>query len=90
MSNMNTEIKYPNIIVDLSRVDGNAFSIMGVVTRAMKTNGVPTKEIEAYRTEAMSGSYDNLLATTMRWVSVEFSDENEDDSYEDYDDDDAY
>ena len=89
---MNSTIKYPNIVVDLSTIDGNAFSVMGAVTRAMSRAGVDLDEINQYRREATSGNYDNLLAVTMNWVSIDYSkdglmvDEDYDDL--DYDDDD--
>lgn len=92
MTHMNSTIKYPNIVVDLSTIDGNAFSVMGAVTRAMSRAGVDLDEINQYRREATSGNYDNLLAVTMNWVSIDYSkdglmvDEDYDDL--DYDDDD--
>jgi len=89
---MNTTTKYPDIVVDLSHIDGNAFSIMGAVTREMKRGGVSREEIDAYRKEATSGDYNHLLAVTGNWVSVEIdADEDEDDyDYFDDEDDDAY
>lgn len=64
------QVKYPDIEVELSSQDGNAFAIMGAVTKAMKSHKVPNDEIAAFRQEAMSGDYDNLLRTAMQWVSV--------------------
>jgi len=66
---METTTKYPNIVVDLIGEDGNAFAIMGRVTRAMRNAGLPSEEVEQFRKEAMSGDYDNLLRTVMLWVS---------------------
>ena len=64
------EVKYPGIEVDLTRdCNGNAFSIMGAVTRAMRRAGISKEEQDAFRTEAMSGDYDNFLQTCMRWVN---------------------
>lgn len=63
--------KYPNVTVTLTGTDGNAFSIIGRVGKAMRNAGVPNDEIEAFRAEAMSGDYDNVLQTCMRWVEVE-------------------
>jgi len=40
---------------------GNAFNIMGEVTRAMKKEGKTPEEIEAYTNEAMSSDYSNLV-----------------------------
>lgn len=61
---------YPDIEVRLSGKDGNAFAIMGEVARGLQNGGVPTKEIDRYREESMSGDYDNLLQTAMKWVTV--------------------
>lgn len=62
--------KYPDIHVQLVGMDGNAFAIMGAVSAALRRAGVPSEEIEQYHQESMSGDYDNLLATAMRWVSA--------------------
>jgi hypothetical protein len=63
--------KYPQIKVKLSGQDGNAFFILGVVTRALKNSMVvPADEIQEFLTEAKSGDYHKLLATCMEWVDV--------------------
>lgn len=62
--------KYPDIEVTLTGQDGNAYNIMGLVSRALRNNGVPKKEIDEYHQESMSGDYDNLLRTAMAWVNV--------------------
>ncbi len=62
--------KYPNISVKLIGHDGNAFSILGRMSRHLRQGGVPTDEIVAFQTEAMSGDYNNLLRTCMKWVTV--------------------
>ncbi len=64
------EIKYPDIEVTLVGSDGNAFSIIGAVTKALRRGGVPKEEISLFSTEAMSGDYDKLLQTVMWWVNV--------------------
>lgn len=64
------EPKYPEIEVPLVGQDGNAFMIMGRVSQALRDGGVDKDEIELYRKEATSGDYNNVLTTTMRWVSV--------------------
>lgn len=63
-------MKYPDIEVELSGTDGNAMSIIGRVRREMRVAGVPSDEIEAFSDEAMSGDYDNVLQTCMKWVNV--------------------
>lgn len=67
---MSDDIKYPDINVQLSGEDGNAFAIMGAVTKALRREGVPAEEIARYKEESMSGDYDHLLQTAMRWVNV--------------------
>jgi hypothetical protein len=57
--------------VRLSGEDGNAYSILGRTTAALRAAGVPQEEIDTFFAEATSGDYDHLLQTTMRWVDVE-------------------
>jgi hypothetical protein len=64
------DVKYPDVHVQLTGHDGNAFAIMGAVTGALRTAGVPKEERDAFMTEAMSGDYDNLLRTAIKWVNV--------------------
>ena len=66
-----TTIKYPNVTVQLTGNDGNAFAIMGAVNKALKKAGATEEELKAYYAESTSGDYDNLLRTAMRWVNVE-------------------
>ncbi len=64
-------IKYPTVYVDLYDIDGNAFAIMGAVTKAMRREGISQEERDAYFKEARSGDYNHLLATTAEWVNIE-------------------
>ena len=68
---MNTEIKYPEITVQLSGQNSNAFCILGICQRAMKRAYLPQKEIDQFMKEATSGDYNHLLATVMAWFDVE-------------------
>lgn len=63
-------VKYPNVKVKLSDEDGNAFVIIGRVRRALNRANVAPDEVEKFSEEAMSGDYDHLLQTAMRWVDV--------------------
>lgn len=63
------EAKYPEIEVQLTGTDGNAMSIMAKVGAALRRGGHPG-EVNQFMEEAMSGDYDNVLSTCMRWVSV--------------------
>jgi hypothetical protein len=62
--------RYPEVCVRLVGEDGNAFAIMGRVTREMRRKCVPREERDKFMAEAMSGDYDNLLQTCVRWVTV--------------------
>jgi hypothetical protein len=63
-------VKYPEINIALTEMDGNAFSILSVVIRQLKRAGVDQAERDEYHREATSGGYDHLVMTTMRWVEV--------------------
>jgi hypothetical protein len=65
-----SDIRYPDIHVQLTGHDGNGFAIMGAVTKALRDHGVSLAELNLYREESMSGDYDHLLATAMAWVDV--------------------
>ena len=67
---MSLDIKYPEITVKLVGEDGNAFSIIGRTSQALRRAGVSQEEISAFQEEAMSGDYDNVLQTVMKWVDV--------------------
>lgn len=57
--------KYPDITVQLTGKDGNAFNILGICLQAMRQAGLSQEERDAFRAEATSGNYDHLLATCM-------------------------
>jgi len=50
---------------DLVGIDGNAFSVMGYVAKAMRKEGKSEAEIKSYREKAMSSDYNNLLCESM-------------------------
>jgi hypothetical protein len=61
--------RYPDVQVQLSGEDGNAFAILGRTAGALRQAGLAQAEIDDYFAEATSGDYDHLLQTTMRWVN---------------------
>lgn len=65
------EPKYPDVHVRLIGEDGNAFAIIGRVSQALRRASVDDEEIARYRTESMSGDYDNVIQTAMRWVATD-------------------
>lgn len=62
--------KYPDIIVNLSNEDGNAFNILNKVQKGLRNYAVPKEERDLFFNEAISGDYDHLLQTCMKWVKV--------------------
>lgn len=65
-----SEIRYPDVGVQLTGEDGNAMFVIGRVTKELRRAKVPNSEISAFVDEATSGDYDNVLTTAMQWVSV--------------------
>ena len=65
------EVRFPEVVVELVGHDGNAFAILGKVSRALRKGGATKEEVDEFMAEATSGDYENLLATCMRWVEVE-------------------
>ena len=59
-----------DIDVELTGVNVNSFAIMGTVARALRKNGATPEQIKEFQAEAMSGDYDHLLQTCMKWVNV--------------------
>lgn len=66
---MSNDPFFPQVRVKLVGEDGNGFIIVAKVRAAMRKAGLQA-EAERYVTEATSGDYDNLLQTTMRYVTV--------------------
>lgn len=62
-----TECLHPEIEVELSGSDGNAFAVLGKVKKALKSGGVDPSDFMA---EATSGDYDHLLQTCFKFVTV--------------------
>lgn len=64
------DVKFPDVTVQLSGRDGNAFAILGAVSKALKRAGHREAAVE-FINEATNGDYDHLLQTAMRYVEVE-------------------
>jgi pyrroline-5-carboxylate reductase len=65
-----SDVKYPEIEVQLTGGSGNAFAVLGAVKKALIKNGVSREEADQFFQEATAGDYDHLLQTCMKWVSV--------------------
>lgn len=61
---------YKHVVVNMFGVDGNAFSIMGVVTGALRKDGAPQEVIGAFLDLAMQGTYEELLQACKQVVTV--------------------
>jgi hypothetical protein len=68
--NIETSVKYPDVFVQLSGRDGNAYAILGAVRSALRRAGVSREEQDAFIEEATAGDYNMLLAVCMSWVEV--------------------
>ena len=55
---------------DVVETDGNAWSVMGYVTRAMRECGFSKEEQSDYQKRAMSGNYDNLLCESVQMIDM--------------------
>lgn len=65
------DVRYPNVKVELIGGDGNAFAIIGTVSKALKRANVPMDEVKAFQQQCMqSESYDALLGLVMQTVDV--------------------
>ena len=67
---------------NLVGIDGNAFSVMGYVNRCMRKEKMSDEEIKEYKSNAISGDYNNLLC-----VSMDMIDKLNELKVEDYEDD---
>ena len=64
------EVKFPNVKVKLVGEDGNAFAILGRVSKALKKGGATKEQVDEYFAEATAAKYCDLLSVTMQWVDV--------------------
>jgi hypothetical protein len=60
--------KYPDVHVQLTGEDGNAFAILGRVCKALRRAEVSDPEINLFLAEAMCYDYYHVLETCLRWV----------------------
>lgn len=49
-------------------VDGNAFAVIGYVTKAMRAEGFTKEEINKYQQDAMSSDYSHLISASANMV----------------------
>ena len=51
--------------------DGNALSILGRASRAMRKEGWTKHQIDRFVDEATSGDYNNVIGTVMKYCDVD-------------------
>ena len=56
--------------VELVGTDGNAFAVISKCMRALWKAGYTPEEVKKFQSEAMSGDYNHVLATCMKWCDV--------------------
>jgi hypothetical protein len=56
--------------VQLVGEDGNAFMIIGRVTKALRKAGNPKEVIDSFTSQATAGDYTHLLAVAMEFADV--------------------
>jgi len=61
--------------------DGNAYAIMGRVSKALRRAGYPPEAITEYTEASTSGDYDNLLRVAMLWTEDVGEDRDEDEEW---------
>lgn len=66
----NTYIKYPEVTVKLSGGEGNALQIINDMRTVLRIAGVEKTKIEECTNQMTSGSYENLLYTASKWVTI--------------------
>lgn len=64
-----TDVRYPEVEVELSGSDGNAFAVLGKVRKAL-TREVGSDAASEFMAEATKGDYDHLLQTCFKFVTV--------------------
>lgn len=66
-----SDVKYPEITVQLVGQDGNAFNLLGLCLQAMRQAKLSKEEQDAFYKEATSSDYNHLLATCSEWFNIE-------------------
>jgi hypothetical protein len=58
---------HPEVSVQLSGHDGNAFIILGLCQKASQRARLSDVKIDEFTEEATSGDYDHLIRTALYW-----------------------
>ena len=63
-------VKYPQVVVKLVGTDGNAFALIGKVSKAMQQAGLQAEAVEFRQAAFESKSYDDLLQLILATVDA--------------------
>lgn len=63
-------IMKPMYDIEVTPMDGNAYSIMGAVSKAIRRAGATDEQIKEYQEKSRSGDYDNLIRVAMQYVNI--------------------
>ena len=55
---------------DLTRVNGNAFMLLGTFQKLARNDNWTKEEINFVKNEAMSGNYDHLVQTLLKYTET--------------------
>lgn len=61
----------PRPAVRLTGKNGNAFAVLGEVSKALRRAGASDEYVKQFMDEATSGDYDHLLVTAMQYADVQ-------------------
>jgi len=66
-----TTPRFPDVHVRLTGKDGNVFTIIGHVGKALRQGGATEQDLADFMADVMNaGSYAEALLTVMSWVDV--------------------
>jgi hypothetical protein len=60
---------HPEVFVQLSGHDGNAFSILSLCQKAARRAELSDAKVDAFTEEATRADYDHLIRTALHWFS---------------------
>ena len=63
---------YPHVVLDGDDLDGNALSLIGAVTSALREAGIPDDEVNAVFGKAIPGDYNHVLKTLTALVTIKW------------------
>jgi hypothetical protein len=63
-------VKFPNVTSKIIGQDGNAFNLLGIVQQDLRRGGATKEQRDEFLKECISGDYDHLLQTIIKWVNV--------------------